>query len=143
MPLFRIEAFVPAPPEQVFRHVTAFPARGAPDIRLLEERYGRLLDQEGDSYTFEEKSEAATRWRYTFTPPSSRFMEAVGSTWADRIDTFEASGQGTRWIVGWNPKSRGFPAFVQWLVFKHKGRQQAYDRLVPPVIEAFQSQGYY
>lgn len=143
MPILQIEAYVPASPAQVFSHVTAFPAGSLPDNRLLEEKYGRLLSQEEGYYVFQDNTEAANKWRCTFEPPHRRVMEALESNWSDRIDAFETSGEGTRWTLTWELKSRGAPALFKSLFFRFKDRKQIYNGMVQPVIEQFQRQGYY
>ncbi len=142
-PVLQIEAYVPGSPAQVFSYVTAFPAVGEPDHRLLEEKYGRLLAQEGNCYTFQDTTEAANRWRCHFDPPHRRVMQALESTWSDRTDTFEASGNGTRWTLTWELKARGSPTLFRWLLFRFKDRQQIYRGLVQPVLEQFPRPEYY
>ena len=137
MPVFKIEAYVPASPEQVFSHVTAFPARGEPNTRALEERYGQLLSREGDSYTFQDKATAENQWQCAFEPPRRRVMRSVASTWADRIDIFEPSGEGTHWTLLWEPKTRGAPALFKSLFFRFKDRKELHARLVQPVLDQF------
>ena len=143
MPILQIEAYVPASPAQVFSHVTAFPAGSAPDDRLLEEKYGRLLSREGNCYTFQDNTESANKWRCSFDPPHRRVMQALESTWSDRTDTFEAAGDGTRWTLSWELKSEGITALCKTLFFRFKDRKQIYNDLVQPVIDQFQRQGYY
>ena len=143
MPEISIAAYVPASPAQVFSQVTAYPAQGTPEPRLLQEKYGSLLSQEGNSYIFQENTEAANRWRYTFEPPGRRTAEAIQSTWSDRTDTFEASGEGTLWTITWQPPGRGAPFLLRWLFFRLKDRKRVYDQIARPVVEHFQQQGYY
>ena len=140
MPPMQIEAYVPALPEQVFVYVTAFPVSGEPDVAVLEAKYGRLLSQQENSYTFLDNTPSANRWRCTFTPPRQRVMAAVESTWSDRTDTFEPEGDGTRWTLTWQPQARGLPALVKELVFRLRGRKQVYARIIQPALDEFERQ---
>lgn len=142
-PVLRIEAYVPASPAQVFSYVTAFPAGSEPDRRRLEEKYGRLLAQEGNCYTFQDNTAAANRWRCRFDPPHCRVMQALESTWSDRTDTFAALRNGTRWTLTWELKERGSPALLRWLLFRFKDRRQIYRRMVQPVLDQFQKPAEY
>lgn len=143
MPEMSISTYLPADPEQVFSQVTAFPARGTPDTRALEEKYGQLEDQDGPSYQFREKSATGIRWRYTFDPPRQRYAEALESTWSDRTDTFEAEGDGTVWTITWHPKARGAPLLLRWLFFRLKDRKMLEERLMGPVVDHFQKREFY
>ena len=143
MPKISISAWVPADPAHVFGHVTAHPAAGDPDLRLLEEKYGRLEDREGYVYTFQDRTPAGNRWLYTFDPPNSRVVQALDSDWSDRIDTFETSGEGTTWSVTWEPRNKGAPFLLRWLFFRWKDRQELYEQMMAPVVEQLRRQGYY
>ena len=137
MPAIRFQVQVPASPERVFEHVTRFPAAGPPSRRTLEGKYGRLVGQDGQDYTFLDKADENIRWRCTFDPPRHCAMRAVESTWADRFDWFEPSGEGTLWTVGWDTKTRGIRSLIQWMIFQKTGKRQTYEQMVAPVLRHF------
>ena len=137
MPSIRFRVQVPASPEQVFEHVTSFPAAGPPSRRTLEGKYGRLVGQDGQDYTFLDNSDENVRWRCTFDPPRHCAMRSPESTWADRLDWFEPSGDGTIWTVAWETKTRGIRSLIQWLIFQKTGKRQTYDQVVAPVLRRF------
>ena len=143
MPEITITAYVPAEVSLVFSHVTAFPARGEPDLRLLQDRYGDLETRDGPAYTFRDNTEAATRWRYIFEPPYRRVSEDLDTNWSDRIDKFEPSGEGTTWTITWQPRSKGAPFLMRWLFFRWQDRQKLYDQMMQPVVAHFQKQEFY
>ena len=137
MPAIRFRVQVPASPERVFEHVTGFPASGAPSRRTLESKYGTLVGQDGQDYTFLDASDEDVRWRCTFDPPRHCAMRSLESTWADRLDWFEPSGDGTIWTVAWETKTRGIRSLIQWLIFQKTGKRQTYDQIVAPVLRHF------
>ena len=138
MPRLKLQTLVQGSPEKVFEYVTGYPASGQPDHQALEERYGRLVKWEGDSYTFEENTEEGASWRCAFQPPKRRVMEALESNWADRIDQFENSSGGTLWTVIWESKSRGLASYTQWLFFQLRGKRRVYQQFITPVAQHFQ-----
>ncbi len=137
MPSIRFQVQVPASPERVFEHVTRFPAAGPPSRRTLEDKYGRLVGQDGQDYTFLDKADENVRWRCTFDPPRHCAMRAPESTWADRSDWFEPSGDGTLWTVAWDTKTRGIRSLIQWMIFQKTGKRQTYEQIVAPVLRHF------
>ena len=143
MPKISISAYVPADPAAVFTHVTAFPAHGMPDRRLLRDKYGHLENEDGMVYVFRDDTEAANRWRYSFDPPARREAESLDSNWSDRIDAFDPSGDGTAWTITWQPKSQGAPFFLRWIFFRLKDRKLLYQQLMQPVVDHFQKQEFY
>ena len=138
MPRIQVQAIVPASPEAVYEHVTAFAVTGRTGRRALEERYGRLVGRDGDTYTFKEDTEEGITWRCNFQPPTRRVMQAPGSQWADRVDWFEPWGEGTLWTVLWGGNVRGFRVFTQWLGFQLRGKKRAYAEVVRPVVRHFE-----
>ncbi len=138
MPRIQVQAIVPASPEAVYEHVTAFAVTGRTGRRALEERYGRLVGRDGDTYTFKEDTEEGITWRCTFQPPTQRVMQAPGSQWSDRIDWFYPWGEGTLWTVIWEGNARGLRVFTQWLGFQLKGKKRAYAQVVGPVVRHFE-----
>ena len=142
MPRIQIQALVPASPEAVYEHVTAFVVTGRTGRRALEEKYGRLVGRDGDTYTFTEDTKEETAegitWRCTFQPPTQRVMQAPGSQWADRIDWFEPWGEGTVWTIVWEGNARGVRVFTQWLGFQLRGKRRAYAEVVRPVVMHFE-----
>ena len=108
MPSIKFQIQLPASPERVYEHVTGFTPGGTFNRRALEEKYGRLLEHEEPDYTFEDAGDEKVVWRCSFYPPHQRIMRALESKWADRIDWFQPSGEGTLWTVAWEPKAAGF-----------------------------------
>ena len=145
MPEITISAHVTATPSEVYAHVTAFPTGGQPDTRMLEQKYGRLESQDGQSFTFcsTSSSGAQARLLYTFSPPHTREMKHLDSDWADRTDTFTASAGGTDWTIVWHPKSKGAPLLVRYLFFRWKDRARLYNQIMQPVVDQFQKQNFY
>ena len=139
MPNIRIQTVVPGIPERVFEYVTGFAASGRVNRKALEERHGRLIGREEDTYTFLDNAKGgAITWHCTFDPPSRRIMRAQGSSWADRMDLFEPSADATLWTLVWEPKARGIRAYTQWLSFQLRGKSQVYQKVVLPVVRHFQ-----
>ena len=138
MPVIKYQTQVPASPEQVYEHVTGYSATGAVSRRGLEQKHGRLLEQDGDTYTFEDAGDEKVIWRCTFNPPHQRTMRALESKWADRIDWFQPSGDGTLWTVVWEPKAVGFRSYTQWLAAKLTGKSKIYNEAIAPVLRHFQ-----
>ncbi len=66
-----IKAVIQGTPVDVYEHVTAFPAKGSPDLAALAQKYGRLESQRGETYTFHEDGDPGVTWEYTFNPPPS------------------------------------------------------------------------
>lgn len=145
MPEITISSWVPADPSAVFAHVTAFPTHGDPDLRMLENKYGRLEAQDGSSFTFSDSTRpnTDTRLLYTFEPPHRRYMQHLDSDWADRTDTFLPSADGTAWTIVWEPKSKGAPFLIRWLFFRWKDRQRLYNQIMQPVVDHFEKQDFY
>ena len=142
MPRIQIQAIIPGSPDAVYEHVTAFAVTGRTGRRALEERYGRLVGRDGDTYIFQEDpregSEEGVTWNCTFQPPTQRFMQAQGTSWADRIDWFEAWGEGTLWTVVWQSHAQGVRVFIHWLGFQLGGKKRAYAEVVRPVVGHFE-----
>ena len=142
MPRIQVQALVPASPEAVYEHVTAFAVSGRTGRRALEEKYGRLVGRDGDTYTFREETKEDTEegvtWSCTFNPPTRRVMQAPGSRWADRVDWFEPWEEGTLWTVMWEGNPRGFRVFTQWLGFLLWGKKRAYAGIMRPVVRHFE-----
>ena len=138
MPNIRFQTVVPGTPEQVYEYVTSFPVSGRYNQRSLEESYGKLIEQQGDTYTFQDDTEDQVKWVCTFDPPRQRTMRAQESKWADRVDWFEPYSDGTLWTAAWEPKTAGIQAYIQWLGFKLRGKKQLYQNAVAPVVRHFQ-----
>lgn len=134
----QFQTLVPGTPEQVYEYVTSFPVSGRYNQRSLEESYGRLIEQEGNTYTFQDDTEDEVKWVCTFDPPLRRTMRAQESKWADRLDWFQPSADGTLWTVVWEPKATGIRAITQWLGSKLRGNSQIYQNVVVPVVRHFQ-----
>jgi hypothetical protein len=138
MPKLKFQTLVPANVDQVYEHVTAFPVNGEADEKALENKHGRLLEREGNTFTFQENTGPGTRWQCTFDPPKLRTMRALDSSWSDRIDQFEPAQGGTIWTITWELKGRGLAAYTQWLGFQFKDKQRVYGMIVLPVVQHFQ-----
>ena len=137
MPNIGFQVQVPASPEQVFEYVTRFPVTGRPSRSVLEDRYGRLLEQDGQDYTFQDDANEELRWRCTFDPPRQRAMRLPETNWADRLDWFEPSDLGTVWTILWELKTTGMRSYTQWLTFQLTGKRRTYHQLVAPVLQHF------
>jgi hypothetical protein len=138
MPKLKFHSLVPASVDQVYEHVTGFPASGPADEEALENKYGRMLERNNNTFTFQEIAEPGVKWRCIFQPPTLRTMRALDSSWSDRIDQFEpAPAGGTTWTITWEPKGRGLAAYTQWLAFQFKHKQQVYGMIVLPVLQYF------
>lgn len=137
MPKLILKAIVPGTVPDVYEHVTAFSANGSPALAALTEKYGRLQNQSGETYTFHEEGDPGVTWQCTFDPPHSRVMTAPDAPWSDRTDYFWSAGAGTYWTIVWNPKGYGSSSFTQWLAFQLKHRREARRRIVLPVLEHF------
>ena len=156
MPRLRLQALIPGDLEAVWEHVTACTATGRVDRGALRERYGRLVAQDGDSYSFVEdagiedsgiddagdkEGENGLTWRYTFDRPNRRLTQAQGSRWSDRWDYFESVPGGTLWTIIWEPKGGGLRTYAQWLMFQWKTKRRIYQQAVQPVLDHFQAGG--
>lgn len=141
MPRLLIHTFVPGSADQVWEHVTACSATGMIDRRALREKYGQLIAQDGDSYTFRETlvgEEVPITWRCSFDRPTQRIMIAEGRDWSDRYDYFQPVEEGTWWAIEWVPKARGLRAYTLWLAFRFRSKQRIIRETVQPVLEHFQ-----
>ena len=138
MPGIQIRPLVPASPEVVYEHVTGYAVTGRTGRRALEEKYGRLVGRDGDTYTFKEDTEEGVTWHCTFQPPTKRVMQAPGTGWADRIDWFGPWEGGTLWTVIWEGNARGLRVFTQWLGFQLRGKKRTYAEVVRPVLGHFE-----
>ena len=141
MPRPKIIALVPGSIEQVYQHVTAFPAEGAADRTALESQYGKLLEASGNDYTFREDIGGGVTWHCRFDPPTQRRMRTVDSTWSDRTDRFDAAEGGTLWTISWEQKAQGLAAYSSWLVFQIKDKRRVYRQMVLPVVSHFREMG--
>ena len=142
MPRIQVQAIIPASPESVYEHVTAFAVTGRTGRRALEEKYGRLVGRDGDTYTFKEAAredtEEGVTWHCIFQPPTRRVMQAPATPWADRTDWFSPWGEGTLWTVVWEGNARGIRLFAQWLGFQIRGKKRAHADIVRPVVGHFE-----
>ena len=139
MPTYKFQIPVHGPLEQVYEYVTSFTDGGPVNQKVLEEKHGRLIEQEGETYIFKGASDDDPTWRCTYDPPRQRVMRAQESKWADRIDLFEAAGDdSTLWTVAWEPKATGIQAYTQWLGYHIRGKTHLYAEVILPVIVHFQ-----
>ena len=138
MPRLQIRSFVPAPREQVYEFVTDYGPGGVVDRRAFEERYGRVLEETGDALLVRDGDEDdAVTWRCTHRYPSTRRMEAVDATWADRVDDFEETPGGTDWTITYHTKSTGPITVPQWLFFHLVTQRNIRKTAVNPVLDHF------
>lgn len=138
MPNITFRTLVPGTPERVYEYVTGYSTSGRGNRKALEEMHGQLIERDGDDYVFREGAEDGITWRCSFDPPRRRVMQAQGSQWADRIDYFEPSGDGTLWTVVWAPKAAGFRPYTQWLMFHIREKSRIRAALIMPVVQHFQ-----
>ena len=141
MRILEISSFIPGEPDQVFEHVTAFGLDGEIDQTAMEQKYGRFLEREGNTFKFLEDVGGGINWECVFDPPRQRVMKAIDSTWSDRVDRFEGAEGGTLWTLTWKLKSRGPSVFIQWLVFHLKAKPQVRAKMIQPVISHFKGLG--
>ena len=137
MPKFFISSVIPAPPAEVYQHVTGFPISGRLDINLIDKQYGTLVDSSGQQYTFKDHSPAEVIWKCDVSPPNYRRLVALDSSWSDRIDTFVKAGNYTLWRIDWMPKRQGKAVYTQWLMFQLKVKRDAYRNIIMPVLSHF------
>ena len=135
----QLQALIPGDLEEVWEHVTACSPTGRIDRRALREKYGRLVAQDGDCYTFREEAENGLTWRCTFDRPNRRLMEAQDSRWSDRWDYFQTVPGGTLWTVTGEPKGRGLRTYAQWLGFQWRTKRRIYREAIQPVLSHFQA----
>jgi hypothetical protein len=143
MASLNLSAFIPATPEDVYRHVTAFDKDG-PLEGEFKTKYGSVLSRDGNVFVTQEEvgngkdgdAEKIT-WRCTFDYPSRRLMEAVDSTWANRVDVVRPARGGTRWSIRWDTHVGGVIGLVQHLVFRLVGHRRIRRAMVDPVKEHF------
>jgi hypothetical protein len=142
MPRLLFQTFIPGSVDQVWEHVTACSAKGRIDRRALREKYGQLIAQDGETYTFREKlvgEETPIVWRCMFDRPTQRVMTAEGKNWSDRYDYFQPADGGTWWAVEWVPKATGLRAYTLWLGFKFRSKKRIFRETIQPVLHHFQA----
>ena len=140
MPKLIFQNFVPASVDQVWEHVTACSASGRIDRRALREKYGTLIAQDGETYTFRETlagEETPITWRCIFDRPTQRIMAAEGKNWADRYDYFQPVEGGAWWTIEWVPKAGGLRAYTLWLGFQFRSKRRVFQQTVQPVLDHF------
>ena len=140
MPRLLLQTLIPASVDQVWELVTACSATGRIDRRALREKYGQLIAQDGDTYTFKETlvgEDAPITWRCSFERPNHRAMTAEGKNWADRYDYFQPVEGGTWWSIEWVPKARGLRAYTLWLGFQLRTKRRTFRETVQPVLDHF------
>ena len=142
MPKLMFQNFVPGSVDQVWEQVTACSATGRIDRRALREKYGQLIAQDGDSYTFIETlvgEDTPITWRCNFDRPTQRAMTVEGRNWADRYDYFHPMEGGTWWTIVWVPKAGGLRAYTLWLGFQFRSKRRIFRETVQPVLDYFRN----
>ncbi|MBI4336820.1 MAG: hypothetical protein HY683_03190 [Chloroflexi bacterium] len=140
----RLRALVPAPRAEVFAFVTLCGNEGPLDEAAFTERYGTVLERQGNEYRVREPErhgQSEVTWRCLFEYPSRREMEALGSSWADRIDTFEEAPGGTLWTVTWRSKVGLLRGLIHWFVFSLRIKVRQRRLVVEPVLQHFSQKG--
>ena len=141
MPRLFLQAFIPEKVDQVWEHVTGCTATGRIDRRALRKKYGALIAQDGESYTFRESlagEDQSIIWRCDFERPIRRVIGAEGRSWSDRYDYFEPVAGGTWWTIEWVPKARGLRSYTIWLGFRFRSRTQVFQQTIQPLLDHFQ-----
>ena len=138
---FSISSLIPASQTEVYQHVTGFPITGAPDLSILDKQYGSLVSVSGQQYTFQDHTPAEVIWRCDVSPPNSRKLIALDSSWSDRVDTFLKNDNATLWHIDWFPKIIGLAVYTQWLMFQLRVKRDAYRNIVMPVLSYFDDIG--
>ena len=140
-----LSTFIPATPEEVYEHVTAFAEGGPVDAKDFREKYGEILSRDDNVFLTQEvdgdKSSARANritWRCTFQYPSRREMEALDSRWSDRVDIFRPAKGGTRWTIRWSTRVKGVLGLAQILMFRLAGHKNARRFIVAPVRGHFE-----
>ncbi len=139
-----VSTVIAARVEELYRYVTGYGPDGHIDEERFREQYGTVEERDGNVFVVkedvrrypEDEPELVT-WRCTFDYPSSRTMEALDSTWANRRDTFQAGGAGTTWWVRWGTRIGGRRALAQHLAFRLVGRRRTHRELFDPVKRHF------
>ena len=143
MPRLLMQNFVPASVDQVWEAVTACSPNGRIARQALREKYGQLVAQDGDTYTFRETlvgEESPITWRCSFDRPTQRIMVAEGRDWSDRYDYFQPVEGGTWWTIEWATKARGVRAYTLWLGFQLRSKGRIFRESVQPVLEQFRAE---
>ena len=139
MQTLRVSHFILGDQPAVYEYVTAFPTQGEPDTKAMEQKYGRFLDRESNTYTFLENIGGGVKWECVFDPPARRIMRAPGTKWSDRIDWFEVVEGGTLWTIHWQLKARAPAVYFQALMFHIRAKRQVYSQTILPVLRHFQA----
>jgi len=137
MAYFDLSVFIEVPPEEVYQHVTAFGAAGPLD-GAFQAKYGNILSRQGNVFLTQEEegtdeSAGKITWRCTFEYPSRRVMEALDSSWANRVDLFRPVKGGTSWSIRWDTRIGGLKGIVQYVVFRLIGHRRLRRAMVDPV----------
>ena len=141
----RLACTIAAPIEEVYERVTAYGADGPTSEDAFREKYGKVVERDGNTIVTEEDVRGypeddpdLIRWRCTFDYPSDRTMEAIDSNWAHRRDTFRFDGDATLWRVQWNSRTGGLKGIAQYLFFRLAGHRRLRAETLDPVKQHFE-----
>lgn len=136
--MLKLTTTIRTAPEKIFEYVTLFGKHGPVDKLSFTEKYGEIENEKDNVYWMVDERDNV-KWRCSFNYPKIRIMESANSRWSDRTDKFEATENGTKWIIEWNIKSHGLKALIQLIYFKVRGSQTYYRMIIKPVEDHFNS----
>jgi len=146
MALLRLTAFIAGPIEEVYPHVTAYGKDGPMSDTAFQDKYGTVIERNGDTVVFEEDIRSypedepdLVSWRCRFDFPVSRTMEGIDTVWADRVDSFRSMRDGTRWDVQWQTGVGGIRGVIQYLFFTLVGHRRLRREILDPVRAQFEA----
>ena len=145
MARLNLSALIPAPPEDVYQYVTGY-GKDGPLPDSFQAQYGKLVSNNDNVYVTEEledsdeegeESGEKITWNTTFEYPSRRVMEAVDSSWANRVDLFRPVRNGTRWTISWDPRVGGIRGVAQYVAFRLAVHRRFRRSVIDPVRAHF------
>ena len=141
----RLSTRVPAPIEDVYRHVTAFGENGLLDSEHVHERYSKDIHQDGEEYVYTEDIRShpddppeIITWRCSFDFPHRRTLRAVDSDWSHRTDIFRTDRGFTHWTVQWEIQDNFLRSIIKYFAYKVGTHRSLRRRIIDPVREHFE-----